>query len=68
MDAQLDAKKVQIEKLRRNGTSKKQQVADLTIRAGIKGKMQEMTLQVARGLIGRCAGQGRAALETEGAS
>jgi HlyD family secretion protein len=46
VDAQLEAQKVQIEKLRAAYDLKKQQVAELTIRAGIAGKMQEMTLQV----------------------
>jgi HlyD family secretion protein len=45
-DAQLEAQKVQIEKLRATWLLKKRQVDDLTIRAGIKGRMQEMTLQV----------------------
>ncbi len=45
-EAQLDAQKVQIEKLRATYALKKQQVDDLTIRAGIPGRMQEMTLQV----------------------
>src|SRR5262249_51332411 len=45
-DAQLEAQKVQIEKLRATWLLKKKQVDDLTIRAGIKGRMQEMTLQV----------------------
>jgi HlyD family secretion protein len=46
VDAQLDAQKVQIEKLRAALQLKKQQVAELTVRAGIAGRMQEMTLQV----------------------
>jgi HlyD family secretion protein len=46
VDAQLEAQKVQIEKLRAAYQLKKQQVAELTIRAGIAGRMQEMTLQV----------------------
>jgi multidrug efflux pump subunit AcrA (membrane-fusion protein) len=37
---------VQIEKLRATWALKKKQVEELTIRAGIKGRMQEMTLQV----------------------
>jgi HlyD family secretion protein len=45
-DAQLEAQHVQIEKLRATWMLKKKQVDDLTIRAGIKGRMQEMTLQV----------------------
>ncbi len=45
-DAQLDSQKVQIEKLRATYLLKKKQVDELTIRAGIKGRMQEMTLQV----------------------
>jgi HlyD family secretion protein len=43
--AQLDAQKVQIEKLRATWLLKKKQVDELTIRAGITGRMQEMTLQ-----------------------
>ena len=45
-EAQLDAQKVQIEKLRATYALKKKQVDELTIRAGIPGRMQEMTLQV----------------------
>jgi HlyD family secretion protein len=44
--AQLDAQKVQIEKLRAAYNLKKQQVAELTIKAGTEGVLQEMTLQV----------------------
>jgi HlyD family secretion protein len=44
--AQLDSQDVQIQKLRAAWVLKKQQVADLTIRAGIEGVLQEMTLQV----------------------
>src|SRR5579863_1283563 len=46
VDAQLEAQHVQIEKLRATWMLKKKQVDDLTIRAGIKGRIQEMTLQV----------------------
>lgn len=46
VEAQLDAAKVQIEKLRATYALKKKQVDELTIRAGIQGRMQEMTLQV----------------------
>lgn len=46
VDAQLASSKVQIDKLQAAYQLKKQQVADLTIRAGINGRMQEMTLQV----------------------
>jgi HlyD family secretion protein len=46
VDAQLGSAKVQVDKLRAAYTLKKQQVADLTIKAGINGRMQEMTLQV----------------------
>jgi HlyD family secretion protein len=46
VQAQLDAQKVQIEKLRATYQLKKKQVDELTIRAGIHGRMQEMTLQV----------------------
>ncbi len=45
-DAQLEAQRVQIEKLRATWKLKKEQVDALTIRAGIKGRMQEMTLQI----------------------
>ena len=45
VDAQLESKQVAIEKLTAQWKLDKQQVADLTIRAGIEGKMQEMTLQ-----------------------
>jgi HlyD family secretion protein len=46
VDAQLGSAMVQVDKLRAAYNLKKQQVADLTIRAGINGRMQEMTLQV----------------------
>jgi HlyD family secretion protein len=46
VDAQLEAQHVQIEKLRATWMLKKKQVDELTIRAGIKGRIQEMTLQV----------------------
>jgi len=46
VDAQLEAQHVQIEKLRATWTLKKKQVDELTIPAGIKGRIQEMTLQV----------------------
>lgn len=45
VDAQLESKQVAIEKLTAQWKLDKQKVADLTIRAGIEGKMQEMTLQ-----------------------
>jgi HlyD family secretion protein len=45
INAQLEAKKVQIDKLRAAEDLKKQQVAELTIRAGIDGVVQEITLQ-----------------------
>ena len=44
--AQLDSQDVQVQKLRAAWVLKKQQVAELTIRAGIDGVLQEMTLQV----------------------
>lgn len=44
--AQLDSQAVAVEKLRAAWNLKKQQVADLTIRAGTDGVLQEMTLQV----------------------
>jgi HlyD family secretion protein len=46
VQAQIDSQKVQIEKLRATYKLKKSEVDDLTIRAGIRGRMQEMTLQV----------------------
>ena len=44
--AQMESQKVQIEKLRATYRLKKKQVDELTIRAGIRGRLQEMTLQV----------------------
>jgi HlyD family secretion protein len=46
VDAKLESQKVQIDKLRATWALKKKQVEELTIYAGIKGRMQEMTLQV----------------------
>jgi HlyD family secretion protein len=46
VDAQLASAKVQIDKLQAAYQLKKKQVADLTIKAEINGRMQEMTLQV----------------------
>jgi HlyD family secretion protein len=46
VDAQLEAQQVQIEKLRAAWALKKKQADELVIHAGIKGRMQEMTLQV----------------------
>ena len=46
VQAQIDSQKVQIEKLRATYQLKKQQVGELTIRADIRGRLQEMTLQV----------------------
>jgi len=46
VEAQIEAQKVQIEKLRATSLLKKKQVEDLTIRASIRGRMQEMTLQI----------------------
>ncbi|HVP00599.1 MAG TPA: efflux RND transporter periplasmic adaptor subunit [Bryobacteraceae bacterium] len=46
VDAQLASANVLIDKLLAAYMLKKQQVADLTIRAQINGRMQEMTLQV----------------------
>jgi HlyD family secretion protein len=46
VDAQLEAQRVQIEKLHAAWLLKEKQVDGLTIRAGIKGRMQEMTLDV----------------------
>jgi len=45
-EAQIESQKVQIEKLRATYRLKKKLVDELTIRAGITGKMQEMTLQI----------------------
>ncbi len=44
--AQLDSQKVQIDKLRAQAKLKRDQVADLTVKAGLQGRLQEMTLQV----------------------
>jgi HlyD family secretion protein len=46
VEAQIESQKVQIEKLRATSLLKKKQVDELTVRAGIRGRMQEMTLQV----------------------
>ena len=46
IDAQLESKKVAIEKLTAQYALKKKQFEELTIRSGIAGKVQEMTLQV----------------------
>jgi HlyD family secretion protein len=43
--AQMDAKKVQVDKLRAAQQLKKQQVSELSVRAGIQGVVQEITLQ-----------------------
>jgi HlyD family secretion protein len=45
-NAQLDSLKVEIEQLKAQQQLKKQQVAELTIRAGTEGVLQEMILQV----------------------
>jgi HlyD family secretion protein len=45
-DAQLESQKVQIDKLRATWERKKQQLTELTIRAGTDGVVQELTLQV----------------------
>lgn len=45
-NAQLDSQRVQIEQLKAQQLLKKQQFAELTIRAGTDGVLQEMTLQV----------------------
>jgi len=44
--AQIESQQVQIEKLRATFKLKKRLLDELTIRAGISGKMQEMTLQI----------------------
>jgi HlyD family secretion protein len=46
IDAQLESKNVAIEKLKAQYALKKKQFDELTIRAGLSGKVQEMTLQV----------------------
>jgi HlyD family secretion protein len=46
VEAQLDSQQVQIEKLKAALTLKRTQVSDLTVRAGIDGVIQELTLQV----------------------
>jgi len=43
--AQMDAKKVQIDKLRATQQRKKDQVSELSVRAGLEGVVQEITLQ-----------------------
>jgi HlyD family secretion protein len=45
VDAQLEAQQVQIDQLRAQWKLKKKQVEELIIRAGIAGRVQEMTLQ-----------------------
>ena len=45
-NAQLDSQRVQIEQLKAQQALKKQQFAELTIRAGTEGVLQEMALQV----------------------
>lgn len=46
VEAQLAASHVQIEKLKAAYTLKREQVRGLTVRAGLEGVLQEMTLQV----------------------
>jgi HlyD family secretion protein len=45
-EAQLESQKVQIDKLKAAWQRKKQQLTELTVRAGTEGVVQEMTLQV----------------------
>jgi len=45
-DAQLESQKVQIDKLKATWERKKQQLTELTVRAGTEGVVQELTLQV----------------------
>lgn len=52
IEAQLDSQKVQIEKLRAAYGLKKKQADELTIRAGIRGRVQEMTLQIGQRVKG----------------
>jgi len=49
-DAQLESSKVQVDKLRAAWERKKQQLGELTVRAGTDGVVQEMTLQVGQRL------------------
>jgi len=49
-DAQLESQRVQIDKLKAAWERKKQQIGDLTVRAGTDGVVQEMTLQVGQRL------------------
>jgi HlyD family secretion protein len=46
VDAQIENAQVQVDKLKAQWQLKKKQVDELTIRAGLVGRMQEMTLQV----------------------
>jgi len=46
IDAQLESAKVQIDKLQATWERKKQQLTELTVRAGTEGVVQELTLQV----------------------
>lgn len=46
INAQLDSQKVQIDKLKAQAKLKRDQVAQLTVRAELEGMLQEMTLQV----------------------
>jgi len=46
IEAQLESAKVQIDKLRAAWDRKKQQLTELTVRAGTDGVVQELTLQV----------------------
>ena len=46
IDAQLESQQVQIDKLKATWERKKQQLGDLTVRAGTDGVVQELTLQV----------------------
>ncbi|MCU1336166.1 MAG: efflux transporter, family, subunit [Bryobacterales bacterium] len=50
-DAQLESQQVQIDKLRATWERKKQQLTELTVRAGTDGVVQEMTLQVGQRLV-----------------
>lgn len=49
--AQLESARVQIDKLRATWDRKRQQVAELTIRAGTHGVLQELTLQVGQRIV-----------------
>lgn len=68
-EAQLDSQRVQVEKLKAQKQLKKQQVAELTIRAGDRRRpARNDTAGRPKSASRRCAGEGRAAVETESRS